>query len=153
MRLLRRWRTQCFRAATATALPAAIALSLVSTDYYHTAQHTGFWVVLVLAAVWSSDGRWFASAIAARITCPKGTSERDNPWLFASRMLDAGVGSAQIIAAIALTGAGVLPGYVLPAAVAGAAVIELTRGARAWMTSLIELQHHLEDEAADRSDR
>ena len=151
-RVVRRWRSPCFRVATATALPAAIALSLVSIDYYPLSQQGGFWIVLVLSGIWSSDGRWFATVIAAKLNRLEESSINGNPWLLATRMLDSGAGIAQILAAIALTAAGTIPDHVLPAAVAGAAVIELTRGARAWMTGLIEFQSRLEQNASDRRD-
>ncbi len=150
--VIRRWRSPFFRFASAAILPAMVALALVPFEYHAFTNQREFWIVLILAVIWSSDGRWFAAALAARITCPAGSPERENPWQLATSLLDAGAATAQIITAMVLTASGVIPGYVLPAAVAGAALIELTRGARAWIVRVIEFQKKLEDESADRRD-
>lgn len=149
-RTIQRVRAPLWRAASGVTLPALVSIALVRTEYYTASGELAFWIILVMALLWSSDGRWFTASVAARWCAPKGSELRENPWRLATQILDAGAGSAQIIIAIALTASDKLPLYVLPCAVAGAALIEVTRGARAWFERLIQFQNKLERESEER---
>jgi hypothetical protein len=150
-RTARRIRRSGGAIAHALALPAATALAAVQLDLHSLmgAPMWKFWCAIIFAILWSSDGRWLAWMLAIRmIVRPEkppmtrlrgmGGCSATHPWRDSAVCVNAGAGIAQLGLTIVLSAAGLADGSVIAAGLLGAAMVEVTRGMRAWMGAMVE---------------
>ncbi len=125
-RLLRR---VCSMQVLCVLLPALTALIVVRVDPSELLTTRNAWVALIVAMLWSADGRWFVGWLACRGIGPDRPTE-PGPWARSARMVDIGASVMQLVAVhLAFAAAMVGPEMLLAAAV-GALTIELTRPLR-----------------------
>jgi hypothetical protein len=121
--------------ACAIALPIAVALTAVHVDLRALAgpgahAPSRFWWAILIALLWSSDGRWIAWVLAMRIV---NGAALPHAWLDAARRVNAGAGVAHAMLTLVLAAAGLAEGPAVAAGLTGAALVEITRGARRWV--------------------
>lgn len=126
----RRMRRRLVMLGHAVALPAAAALLAVGVDLHGLASGTPakFWWAVVIAVIWSSDGRWLAWSVILR----RVIGER-RLWSAGAECVNAGAGVMQLALTAVLCGSGLADGAVVAAGLLGAALVEVTRGARRWV--------------------
>jgi hypothetical protein len=122
--------------ALAAALPALTAIAAVTVNLQQLADQAprAFWTALVVAVVCSSDGRWTAAWLAWKLL-RRGPH---HPVRFATALTNAGAGPATLALLIVLTAADIATPPMLAAGLLAAAIVELTRGAREWLTHMLE---------------
>lgn len=125
--------------ALATALPALTAIATVTVDLRSLADQAplAFWTALAIALVLSSDGRWTAAWLACRLL-RRGSPP---PAHFATALTNAGAGPATLALLIPLAAAEMVTPAMLAGGLLAAVIVELTRGAREWLTHLLESQN------------
>ncbi|TVQ33987.1 MAG: hypothetical protein EA376_00965 [Phycisphaeraceae bacterium] len=108
--------------------PVLTALACIHFDPVAGASTWPFWIAILIAVVFSSDGRWLGGWLG---WWSGGTElARGEAWRRSAASLNAGVGAVQIGAALALAGAGLLNDRLLMAVAVGAITVELTAGVR-----------------------
>ena len=132
-RLSRQWKRRFVAAVRWSALPALAAMLTVQADIAALPSRPLFWYAMIASALWCSDGRWFASWVSQW-----WRARRDHGWASASRLVDAGSGTASLVFALAFFNAGVIGEVALASALAGAALVELFRGFRAFAGPLLD---------------
>jgi len=102
--------------------------SLISTG--------GFWIALVIGLIASGDGRWIGYWLSIRYFAEPQLTRRA-PSL-ANSAISAGAPAMQLVLAVLAFRAERSAGALLMAALAGAALLELTRGLRSWGARLLD---------------
>ena len=127
-------RRGCAWLATNGAMPAACAVMVAAWDVRGLDPGSAWgWVwLLVLALVVSSDVRWGAGWVGQKLV---GTARAVR---VSSRPMDAGAGVSQVLMIAVVAGAGMAGVEIVCAAVAGAIVVEGSRGLRRGVIELIE---------------
>lgn len=133
----RRTRRLLRPAALGFVLPLLSALCMVRLDLHHLEQPTVFWVCVLAALLWSSDGRWIAARTAIQLSRSR-RAPLARAWSHAASIVDAGSSVVQIIAALVLMGAGMLALEATAGAVIGACLIELTRDLRRYVATRLD---------------
>lgn len=110
-------------------LPALAALIVVRVNPAELLTTRNAWIAVIVAVLWSADGRWFAGWLACRGVGPDRYTE-PGPWARSARMVDAGASVMQLVAAHLAFAAAVVGPEMLLAAAVGAITIELTRPLR-----------------------
>lgn len=113
--------------------PTLIALAAVRADVHAITNDARFWPLLLLAVLWSADGRWAAAWCAAR-----GVLRLPRPWSAAARALPPGTGLLIVSLALAAAHAGAADDLVLVWSCACAVMIECTCGARMWLADKLD---------------
>jgi len=123
--------------AWAVALPGASAFLAVRFDPAALASnHTReFWSALIIAILWSSDGRWLADWMALRST---GVMHRT--WTLSALWVNSGADIVMVAGALVLASAGVASEPLAFGAMIGAALVSLTGGARLIVARVLEGQ-------------
>lgn len=118
----------------AIALPTATALAAVQLDLHGLMAGSAwkFWCAIVIAILWSSDGRWLAWMLAIRWLSIA------RPWRDSAACVNAGVGVAQLGLTIVLSAASLADPSIVAAGLLGAAIVEITRGMREWMGAWLD---------------
>lgn len=135
----RPYQRTCNHLQFACLLPILAAMAAVRIDLYALADQRSFWILVVIAILWSSDGRWLGSALAQRSFVREAPPAR---WSIAAAQVNAGAAQAQLIAAMTLSlgGAAALAGSnLLAAALLGAIFIELTAKLRNWLGHIMDV--------------
>lgn len=135
-RIAARARRLARSAALALAMPLLTAVACVSVDLALLAGRfpLAFWTALVVALVFSSDGRWAAAWLAWR-GLRRGSPA---PTRFATALTNAGAGPATLALLIPLAAAEAITQPMLAGGLLAAGVVEITRGARAWLVRTVE---------------
>lgn len=134
----RRARRTLSTAALLVTLPACVALLTVRLDLAELwAAHANAMAWgLVVALLWSGDGRWTAWWIAWRLIEPQGTRARR--WTISTGPVNCGAGLAQAGTVLALAAAGQIDDALIAVGLAGALAVELLSGARSWLAPLMD---------------
>lgn len=136
--LRRPYQRMCNNLQFACLLPILAAMAAVRIDLYALADQRSFWILVAIAILWSSDGRWLGSALAQRSLAHGAPFAR---WSIAAAQVNAGAAQAQLIAAMTLSlgGAAALAGSdLLAASLVGAIFIELTANLRNWIGRMMD---------------
>lgn len=136
----RAFRRITLQGAAALTLPAISALLAARLDPMRLASDPAtlapFWFAIVAGLLWSSDGRMACLWLACRTF--GWPDARRRPWTAAARAGNAGVGVAQLALIAAFLSAGLAPEPIVAGALLGAAVVEVSRGARTWFARVLE---------------
>lgn len=121
------------RVAMGAALPGVAAIVAVTVDLHALAAAPGaaFWVAIAVAILYASDGRWGGYWLAWRAAGP--ADERHEAWARSTAMVNGGAGVAQLVVLELLLAGGVATPQMAAGGLLGAAIVELTRGARTWL--------------------
>jgi len=122
-------RSVCTLQVVGVMLPALAALIVVRINPAELLTTRNAWVAIIVAVLWSADGRWFAGWLACRGVGPDRCTE-PGPWARSARMVDAGASVIQLVAVQLAFAAAVVGPEMLLAAAVGAVAIELTRPLR-----------------------
>ncbi len=137
-RFTRRWRHLALAIAMRLSLPLLTALAAVRIDLHGSlaAAPWAFWTSVALGLIWASDGRWFCWMLAWRWLGPP--QDRARAWSLAAMPVNAGAATLSIALALAFLGSGLFEVHILPGALLGAGVVELTTGARTWLAPYLD---------------
>lgn len=140
-----RIRRPAARVALGVTLPLVVALGAVRLDPAVLggasvpvavpgagAGAAAIWPALIIALLWSNDGRWVAWRTAWRLVGWERV--RRAAWSAGSAPLDAGAAPAQACAAVVLAGAGLVNDGVMAGALAGALLVALVGHPRRWLS-------------------
>jgi hypothetical protein len=131
----RRIRSLGARLAMSALLPVAIGLLAASVDLARVSgpgSERAFWMALVVAVLWSSDGRWFCGWLAWKLIGP-GPARRA-AWRSSTDLMNSGAGIAQAALCLLLLASAQATPEMVPGALLGAAIIECSRRARTWLS-------------------
>ncbi len=142
----RRGRRVGVRVAMGVTLPAIAGMLASRVDVMALASAPGtarvFWFALVAGVLWSSDGRMLAIWAALRFCGWEGIRRRPGgAWGGAARGVNGGAGVAQMLLVVMVIPAApetAAPVALIAGALAGAALVEVSRGARSWLARVIE---------------
>jgi hypothetical protein len=121
------------RAAVCVVLPGIAAIVAVTVDLHALAAAPGaaFWVAIVVAVLYASDGRWGGYWLAWRAA--GRADEHHEAWPRSTAMLNSGAGVAQLVMLVLLLAGGTATPQMAAGGLLGAAIVEVTRGARVWL--------------------
>ncbi|MBX3352636.1 MAG: hypothetical protein KF684_06850 [Phycisphaeraceae bacterium] len=106
--------------ALGAVVPALAALASSRVDWLGVVESPVFWIALVVAALASSDGRWFGALLGSRSI------------VRTTAIVTAGVGVPQIALLLLFDAGGPMPGSFLAAGLLGALVVECSAGLYRW---------------------
>ena len=135
----RRIRSVGARIAMSALLPLAMGLLAASVDLSRVSgpgSERAFWMALVVAALWSSDGRWFCGWLAWKLTGPGPA--RQAAWRSATDLMNSGAGIAQAALCLLLLASAQATPEMVPGVLLGAAIIECSRRARTWLSMRLD---------------
>ena len=126
------------RIGLALVLPLVTALLTLGPDLrtLATDQAREFWTCLIVALLWSSDGRWGGYWLAWRLV--GGHGSRSTAWRDATTITNAGAGVVQVLIAALLASTGEFSDSMIAGALLGGLIVEMTRGARRWVLPMLE---------------
>lgn len=135
--------------AVGAVLPVATALAAQQVDLLLlTSSSAGaFWCAVIVALIWSSDGRLFAWFVTWRLAGP--TEAQGAPWRAAASCVGPGAGAATLMLTVAATSGhaaemirqvqSLIPLQVLLAGgLLAAALVEVMLGARRWIARTLD---------------
>jgi hypothetical protein len=110
-------------------LPALAGALTTTVDLASLIGTGAFWIALVIGLIASGDGRWFGYAVAIRFFADPPATRA--PMTLANSAISAGAPVLQLVLAVLAFRAMPEAGSLVFAALAGAAILELSRGLRA----------------------
>jgi len=117
-------------------LPALCGAMATLVDLASLVSTGGFWIALLIGLIASGDGRWIGYWLSIRYFAEPRLTPRAAS--LANSSISAGAPAMQLVLAVLAFRAEPAAGALLMAALAGAAMLELTRGLRSWGARLLD---------------